>query len=277
MAIADYEGSRDSGQQIELWDFVYGEAGQTYRYTDGDRELLYATNLYSPLSIERTVIETKGKLSGREIKVKVPSTSEIAQLFRIFPPGRVVSVVLRQGHDITPHSDDNYGVVWTGRVLEASRSETTTTLTCEALSAGMRKPGLRRHYQWPCPLVLYGTQCGATKTAIPTTVTGITGNKITVTDGFLGAYTAADFIGGMVDWQGSSGTEARGILRVEGTNVIVLAGPPIGLATSDPMNVYLGCPHTLAGCQNLHGNAVNFGGHPWIPTAGNPVNKNTHT
>jgi len=277
MAINDFEGSKDAGQQIELYDFVYGEAGQTYRYTDGETAVTYAANEYVPLPITRDKITSKGDLSGREVKLKVPKSSEIADLFRIFPPGRVVSVIIRQGHLTDPVSDDNFGVVWTGRVLESKRNNIEAELTCEASAAGMRRPGLRRHYQWPCPHALYGPQCKATKTAIPAVVASIAGNKITLPDGFMGAYTAADFIGGLLDWQGDSGTEARGILRIEGTTVVVISGPPIGMAATDTVNVYLGCARTIASCANLHNNIVNYGGHPWIPLSGNPVGKNNHT
>lgn len=285
MAINDYEGSRDRGQQVELYQFIYGEAGQEYLYTDGEGDITFDGKTYTPLSIDRDKITSKGDLSGREIKVKVPISSEIANLFRIFPPGRVVNLIIRQGHVANPDdpvefaTGDNFGVIWTGRVLESSRAGSEATLTCEALSSGMKRPGLTRHYQWSCPLALYGTgvgQCNAPKVANPAVVSTIVGNKITLVDGWIGAFAGKDFIGGLFEWQGVSGTEARGILRVESTNTIVISGPPIGLAVTDSVDVFLGCPHTLAGCETLHDNVVRYGGEPWIPTAGNPVGRNTH-
>ena len=42
------------------------------------------------------------------------------------------------------------------------------------------------------------------------------------------------------------------------------------------MAVYLGCPHTLEGCETIHDNVVNYGGHPFIPVASNPIGKNNH-
>lgn len=299
MALEDYEGSRDRGQQVELYQFVYGEEDQEYLYTDGEESVTFDGRTYVPLPISRDKITSKGDLSGREIKVTVPAGSPIADLFRIFPPGRVVSVIIRQGHlanfdDPAEFADgENFAVIWTGRILESSRNGYEATLTCEALSAGMRRPGLRRHYQWSCPLALYGPQCKALKVAIPAVVQNLVGNKITLLEDWIpvpvlpedaeegevapAPPTTNKFIGGMLDWQGEAGTEARGILRVEGASVIVISGPAIGLSIGDSVNVYLGCSHTVEDCENLHQNILNYGGHPWIPTTGNPVGKNNHS
>ena len=141
----------------------------------------------------------------------------------------------------------------------------------------MRRPGLRRHYQWPCPLALYGPRCRAVKTAMPATVASINGNKVTLTDGWIGSRVPANFIGGLFEWQGSAGKESRGILRIEGTNTVVISGPPVGLVAAQAVSVFIGCPHTLDGCGTLHNNAVNSVGHPWIPSNGNPFGKNNHT
>lgn len=283
MAINDYEGSIDRGQQVELWQFIYGSAGQEYLYTDGSKPVVLDGKTYTPLSIERDKISTKGDLSGREMAVKVPIASEIADLFRIFPPGRVVNVILRQGHLANPNDppeflgEGNFGVVWTGRVLESSRNTNVATLTCESLSSGMKRTGLRRHYQWSCPLVLYGPDCGANKVARPGTVSAIEGNKITLIGGWSVGLAPVNFIGGLAEWAGNTGLESRGILRVEAGGVVVISGPPIGLDVGETMNVYVGCPHTIEGCTTLHNNVHNYGGQPWIPTEGNPVGKNNHT
>ncbi|ARB05718.1 hypothetical protein [Synechococcus virus S-ESS1] len=281
MAINDYEGSIDRGQQVELYQFIYGASGEEYLYTDGSSEVVLDEKTYSTLAIKRDKIRSKGDLSGREVKIEVPSNSEIADLFRIFPPGRVVSVIIRQGHLANPDDPPefeggNFGVVWTGRILEASRRANTTTLTCESLGAGMRRTGLRRHYQWSCPHVLYGPDCRAAKNGNTGTVTAINGNRITLIGAWSGGNAPVNFIGGMVEWAGTSGLEARGILRVEDGGVIVISGPPVGLEVGENVDVFVGCPHTVEGCETLHNNIVNYGGQPWIPTTGNPVGKNNH-
>lgn len=275
MGIETYEQGVDLGAPIELFEFVYGEAGQAFRYTDADTDQTYGGETYTAVAVSRAKIETDGKLDGREVQIEVPIDSDVAELFRIFPPGRVVNAIIRQGHEGDP--DNEFPVAWTGRVLEALRGEAETTLVCEALSAGMRRPGLRRHYQWSCPLALYGPRCGATKTAIPAVVDSIAGNQITLVSGWEGVYLPTNFTGGLIEWVTDTGTESRGVLRIEGTDTVVISGVPLGLEAGDVVDVFLGCPHTLTGCADLHNNVQNYGGQPWIPDGINPFGKNNHT
>lgn len=290
MAFSNYETSRILGQPVMLYQFVYGVLGDgvtplTYDYTDHSAPVEHAGVTYQPLPIRGSSIKSSGKLDDGDISLRVPRDSQIADLFRIYPPGRVVTVTIRQGH--IPNPDDppafaegeNFPVVWLGRVLEASREEIETTLTCEAASASMRRAGLRRHYQWPCPLVLYGSRCNANRAAATTvsTVSAITSNEVLLVTPWRKAGTAnADYTGGLIEWTSSAGPDQRAIKRVRANDWIVLSAPAFDLDVGDTVNVILGCPHTLAGCESLHNNVVNYGGQPYIPTE-NPIGKNSHT
>jgi len=314
MAFEDYESSRASSQPVELYQFVYGvEADGTtpiyFAYTDGEAEVTHDSIIYVPLAgLERTKLESKGKLDSNEVRVTVPRTSGVADLFRIFPPGRVVTVVIRQGNVPNPSDPsswalgENFPVAWLGRVLESSREGPEATLTCESASASMKRPGLRRNYQWPCPLALYGSRCQADQASatVTATVASATGNKIVLSEPWqkqvpvdplvpLGAQEdvgVGNYIGGLVEWAGPSGPERLSILRINGTAELVLTGPARDLAPTDTLEVSLGCPHTMAACGSLHvyteddvtffSNVVNYGGHPFIPTF-NPLNKNNHS
>lgn len=285
MALNDFETARKSGAPVELYRILYGETA-ALTYTDGEAPITYNGEVYEPHpGLERSKIESSGKLQSPEMKIVVPITSPIAELFRIYPPGRVVSIVIRQGHVTdasTPSAwatGENFPVSWSGRVLEGRRDDLRCTLTCELISASMRRPGLRQHYQWTCSLPLYGARCAANQAAATTvgTVASISGNRVSLQAGWEKVgRTGPDYIGGMIRWTGTLGSEFRSILRVEG-NTLVLDGPPIDLAVAAPVDVMLGCPHTLDGCQTVHANAVNFGGHPFIPSGTNPIGKNNHT
>lgn len=300
MAMNDYEVSKSRGQPVELYLFRYGsEVDDFFAYTDGERDVLHGGITYTPLPVDRGKIESKGKLDANEVQITVPRPSDVADLFRIYPPARIVTVTIRQGH--IPNGDDpasyalgeNFPVAWLGRVLEASREEAECVLTCESASASMKRPGLRRHYQWPCSLVLYGPRCRADKVAatVTCTVATVGGNRLTLDAPFLpqvpvdpadpllgtqDAHTVAAYVGGIIQWAGPTGTEYQSILRTEGTAGLVLTGPTRGLLIGATVALSLGCPHTLAGCEALHNNVVNYGGHPFIPTF-NPLGKNNHT
>ncbi|AWY09485.1 hypothetical protein vB_RpoS-V16_49 [Ruegeria phage vB_RpoS-V16] len=285
MAFNDYETSRESGQPVELYLFVYGTApGAHYAYTNAEQVIEHDGITYTPLPIERGKVATKGRAESDELTVEVPLTAPIANLFAAFPPGRVIALTIREGH-ISEGEDirswglgEQFTVTWLGRVLESRRTANKATLTCENSAAGMKRVGLRRHYQYSCPLALYGSRCQADKEAakLTGTVLAVVGVKLNMTPGWNGTNSVSDYIGGLVEWDSGDGREYRTILRVEGTDTIVLRMLPLNLVDGSTVDVFLGCPRTLGACAALHNNAVNYGGQPFIPTV-NPVGKNNHT
>jgi hypothetical protein len=85
----------------------------------------------------------------------------------------------------------------------------------------------------------------------------------------------------MVEWDNDRGDrETRTILKVLGSNRLVLAGFIKDMAIGKPIDVILGCNRgwymesgalsDKTDCHFLHNNAPNFGGCPFIPTV-NPV------
>lgn len=283
MSLGDFETSRRSGEPVELYKVQHGESVAMY-YTDADLPIQYEGDTYLPHPIERENLESRAKLDRTEMRVTVPLTSPISDLFRIYPPGRVVNITIRQGHVPDPglpvswSEGENFPVLFQGRILEARRDENKCDLNCELVSASMKRPGLRRHYQWPCPLVLYGSRCQADKGAgtAAVTVSALTGNTATLASPWIHEGRAGrDYVGGTLSWPGALGWEQRTVLRVEGDE-LTLDGPLTDLVPGASANVVLGCPHTLEGCRSLHSNAVNFGGHPYIPAGTNPIGKNNY-
>lgn len=284
MAVQDYEESADRGQPFELFLFQYGDnSGRVYGYTDAHEAIDYDGVTYEPIAITRDTVKTEGRGESQSMKVEVPMSSDVAMLFRQFPPGRVVSLIVRQSHK--PNGDDpaeflageQYSVVWTGQVLESQRSGSVASLNCENAQSGMKKVGLRLHYQWPCPLALYSTRCRANKEDAKTTATATSvANAVTFSAGWNGSNDASAYIGGLVEWDSDNGREYRTILSIVSENVVKLNASMLDFTEGSAVDIFLGCPHNLAGCASLHNNAVNYGGHHLIPLV-NPVNKNNHT
>lgn len=276
MTYGTYEASRTLGAPIHLYEFACGP--QYFRYTDHEVAAVYLGNTFNPLPIDRGKLVETGTMDKKQFSITLPHDCDIANLYLAYPPSDVTTVKIWAGHLGDP--DDEFKVVYTGRVLSCTRKKSSATLTCEPVTTSMKRNGLRRRYQYGCPYVLYSEKCGASKAAntVTSLVSDINGSRITLP----GAWTAkpkAKYLDGIVSWTKTDGsTETRTIKRVEsGGNVLLLSYLPTGLAAGMTVSVSLGCNHKAGiaaqadgDCGPLFGNIVNFGGQPWIPFK-NPI------
>lgn len=288
MARADFETSVESGQPVSLYLFRYG-TGPTdfYAYTNAEFDVTYNSVVYAAAYTPEQLdeVESKQKQGQSEVKIRMPLASEVVELFRIYPPTQIVTVVIREGH--IPNASDpgswatgeNFPVSWLGRVLEVEREDEFAVIACDSSAASMRRPGLRHHYQYPCRFTVYQGRCGAVKTTheTTTTVAAVSGNRVTLdTPWIAGGRSEIDYHRGTVEWDGLSGRVIRHILRVEPTDILVLNGPATDLAVTDSVDLYIGCTKFATYCRDVHNTIVTFGGFPGIPYH-NPTGKNNHT
>ena len=274
-----FDANKRHAAPVELYLFSTGTEEDAYiAYTDAEEPVAFQGKVYQPITIQHGKIAASASLDKSTLGVEVPLGAEIAELFRIFPPAQVVGLIIRSGNQ--GDADQNFPVIWTGRVLSCARPEPNgpqkAVLSCEPASTSTKRSGLRRHYQTTCPHVLYGTRCKASQAAATVTAaaTALGANTITFAAGWNGTRPAGKFTTGMTTWQGTRGLERRMILAVAG-NTLTLAGPTTDLIVGADVDVALGCNHLMTDCQDLHTNILNFGGQPWIPLK-NPVNHNNH-
>jgi len=283
MTYSELESSRARGRPAELYYFRYGsDPAAFFAYTDVEAPITYDGVVYNPIPIKRGGVVSQGSLDKTRLSVKVPLSSEIAELFRVYPPGQVVTLRIRGGH--LTDEDSEFPVVWVGRVLQCSRDNANGPegdLSCEPSSTSMRRVGLRRHYQLSCPHVLYATGdnlCNADKLAATTSVvvSAVSYTGVRLPDGWFGSIDSKKYVGGLLTWQTATIREQRTILRVPTPTTLVLAGPTIGLLAGATVEVILGCNHQTDDCQTLHDNILNYGGQPTIPLK-NPIRTNPFT
>lgn len=285
MAYADYQGSRQDGQPVQLFLFRYGtQAAEIFAYSDHTEELTVdhggsvGVVIYTPVPIERDSITANGTLDKSAIKLNTDVGTDLAEIFRVYPPAAVVTLTIYEGHLDDP--DGEFVVIWAGKVVAASRNGGELELSGEPVSTSMRRPGLRYHYQYGCPKALYSTGvlgCNASKVAatVTGTVLSMGGATVTLSPGWEGAFDPAKFLGGLLEWTpAGASTDRRTIIRVSG-DTLSLSGIPRNLAVSDSVDLVLGCNHNAftsegGDCQGLHNNIVNYGGCKWIPLK-NPI------
>lgn len=241
------------------------------------KNAVYPETVYTPVPIMRGSISTQGNLDRSALEIKLPATTALAELYRFYPPSRVVNVVIRQGHLTDPDLD--FPAVWVGRVISSSRDGNEQKFTCEPISTSMRRTGLRRNYQYGCPHALYGPQCRASKEAasVFATVVEAANNLITLPVDWNNA-PPSKYTGGLVEWTTPQGNrEIRTILQVPSGVGLLVNGNLRGIEAGTQVLVSLGCNHQMTDCQDLHiengtgqPNIKNYGGQPWIPTQ-NPL------
>ena len=273
MSFPIIESSRNSGLPAELYLFVYGtRPGSHYAYTNAEEPITHEGITYRPIPIQREPIVAKGSMDKSMLEVRAPKTSEIAEMFRVYPPSHVVTLIIRQGH--LNDSAAEWITCFTGRVVNSNREGNEAKIGIEPIHTSMRRTGLREHWQYGCRHVLYGPRCRAQKRQFEARVTGIDGTALSLSAGWNLSLDPRSFTAGLFEWPGVDNIEPRTILRVLDSVTILLSGFVRGLAVNDRVLLAPGCNHELSDCEHLHANTPNFGGCPWIPTknpfAGSP-------
>lgn len=265
------ETSDALGEPLDLYRFSYGGgAANIFCYTDADFEIIHAGDVYQPAPIERGSIVTAETLDKASLDVTLPHDTEVAELFLTQPPAATVALTVFRCHwdadagAITPPQ-----TIWIGRVLGCSREDYLASLSCEPASTSLHRIGLRRHYQYMCPHVLYGPHCRAQAGNHQFLSSPVAVDQRSIT---VSGEWGDQFLGGMLAWQPvGQPTERRTILQRfynagNMTTRFVLAGGVRKLRTGDEIELFRGCKHTLGDCRDVFNNAPNFGGTPFIPT-----------
>lgn len=281
MSFADFEESRAAGNPVQCYLFRYGaEEGEYFAYTAAtevvaiDHGAPLGSIDYYPVPVQRETINSDGTLDKQALKLNLDVGAGLAEIFRIYPPSDVITLTIFEGHLDDP--DGEFLAVWGGRIVSASREHGELVLSGEPVSTQLRRPGLRRHYQYGCTHLLYAGQsgkvgCHASKAAgtVTSTVAALSGTTVTLDSGWEGSKPPAKFQRGMVEWTpAGASVQRRTILRVTG-DVLTLAGLATNLDVGDSIDVVLGCNHKAfapdGDCEALHDVVPDYGGQPWIP------------
>ncbi|MCK4518090.1 hypothetical protein KAT92_04895, partial [Candidatus Babeliales bacterium] len=135
------EKSTDSGEPVELYEFLY--QSRAYRHTSHSENLTHIDTLYTAISISRSGISQTQESAKNNITLTIDRREDVVQLFVDRPPSDVVRVSIIRKHV----GDDGFAVVWTGRVLNVEIKGLQAELHCEPIFTSIKRPGTRRHWQ----------------------------------------------------------------------------------------------------------------------------------
>lgn len=252
------ERSVQDGAPVELYEFARN--AKIWRYTSSEQDIADSSETWVSVPITRTAVEVNTESARNAIKLTVPRNFEVADLFRISPPTDIIAVTVRRYHR---GEEEDIAVIWIGRVLNVSFEGARAIMTCEPVSASLKRQGLRRLYQKQCPHPLYGPGCEVDKTAHDhlTTITGIDGVSVTVA-----SLLSKPYAGGFIEIEDADGNfERRFIRSFSGTTLVLNFPLGPGVGESDAVIVYPGCDHTMQTCNDVYANILNYGGMPFVP------------
>lgn len=243
---------------VELYRFTQGAT--VWTWTSGDAAVVHASETYVPYPISRNAVTQGTDIHKANLAVKVPRNNPIG-LQNIQYPQEAI-----QGLTIFEKEGSEVRVFWKGRVISSKLAGSEITLGCESVFTSMRRPGLRRRYQKPCPHALYGRGCKVVKADFdfPGTVAAISGTTLTVAaaagqpDGYFTAGIA----------ETADGTPRLIVEHVGST--LTLMRPFYDLAVDDGITLFPGCDQSEEVCHDRFDNLDNHGGFKRLP-AKNPM------
>lgn len=255
------EISATGGAPVELYLFTRGV--KTWCYTSADEAQTHLSQVYTPVPMLRGQIEDVAELNRAELQIEIPHDLAVATQFIAYPPGEVVTLKIFRRH--RTDVDLETRVIWIGRVLSARWGDDGNVLICEPISTSLKRTGLRRRYGRQCGRVLYMPDCGVNPASfrVQGTVAAINGNQFDIAA--AAGQPNGHFNGGYLWWQMADGRkDSRMIISHVGDQITLAAVMP-AVSVGDAIELYPGCPHTIAVCESRFSNHENNGGFMFTP------------
>ena len=211
-------------------------------------------------------IRQSGETANDAVTLVAPSWIGPSQLFMSAAPARNVQVAILAKHE--DHAE--MVTVYVGEVAQINfPAPGLSRISCETLTASMRRQGLRLGWQRSCPYALYDPlTCKVDKAAWGKNFRVVSINGFTVVANLIATTAVANqFDNGFLTWtHPTRGVEYIPIETQTGTSQVTLTlmSEPGELFPGATGTMYPGCNFTPASCQAF-GNYDNYGGVPDMP------------
>lgn len=262
MPYSEFEKSAFGGEPFELYTFIRGD--QRWRYTSGSNTFEYFNNTsYESLIYQAAAIKRGNLAQGQEaaknaLTLTVPMDLPLLDAFRGIPDFGVMTINLERLH--VADYEQEVITIWTGRVLgvKFSPDQGHAEINCEPVMVSLKRNGLRRLYSKNCSHVLYGLDCKVVATPVAAQVIAVDQNRVTLNIQMV----AYEYAGG---WLQTPTGEQRAMITENDEQTVTLIYPIEQLVQWQPVEIYMGCDHSLETCNTKFNNILNYGGFPWIP------------
>ena len=261
----DYEQSTDSGEPVELHEFVERETGRAWRYVDGPVAISYGGNTYIPVWIEGAEIEQGANPLRDQTSVRVDWDCELVRPFKRSIPELPIDYTRYKLH-VDQAAEQFSGTVTAVRFRQEDRQgKRHAEILIDPATNDLKDVGLATRSGRQCQVRLFSNECGLDRAdwAYSGALATVTGKTITSTvfSGLASGWLAGgDFVAANDAW----GIARRKILSHVGATVI-LSRAVYGMSAGQLFTCYAGCDHTRDCCGGKFGNLPNMRGQPLIP------------
>lgn len=254
------EGSVDEGRPVQAFK-IKGIFG-TYRYTDGDDEVIIGGELYRPVTIERGNVNLSSITDSlKTVSIDVPQDAQLAKDYGSIDTPERFSVEVFRAHRGDDWSTD-FKRVWSGVAYGYGyngRHFSISTVAYPQLQLTYQVKQTK--FQLKCNHSLFDGRCGLRQSnhRSQTSVTAVGNRSLTVQSS---PWPSGDLVRGrvisLVSW------ESRAILANSG-NVLTLDRNFLRMTAGDQVRLIRGCDKSFARCDAGFGNTDRFGGFPFKP------------
>lgn len=261
MTYAIKDVSVSSGEPFECYEFV--AAHKTWRFTSHAESQTLGGEVYEPLPIVRTVIETGSIVDALQtMDFQIPCDHELAKTFCYTISPKWLDVVVYRAH-VGDDLSTEFKIEWVGELSGAAPVGKWGVLkTGNKFQTQLNGNLSSVFYQKICNHTLFDERCKVVKATftVSALVTKIQGQIITVDDD------------GYADNELNSGTIVNTRTGEEQTivsniaNVIRIGYPFFDILVGDTVDLVRGCNHLRLGdCKLVFNNVDNYGGFDHIP------------
>ena len=242
----------------ELYDFVI--AGQHWRYTSYQQDVIFAGETYQAATIKRNEWSSEADLKPLQVRITVPLTEFAAKFVANYPVQRVGLEIIRWFlSDIVA-----YFKIFSGEVLSIVVTKAGAELACESASRLYSALIPRVVHQAACNHALFDNGCKLDEFDYRTTAEGVTVAGSTIQHAAFDAQPDGYFAWGKV--KTSDGDYRLITAHIGNTITIQTPFPSTSLATGGEVIAWPGCDKAKTTCQNKFNNFANFLGMPFIPS-----------
>lgn len=259
MSFDTYESSVEDGRPIRFYRFTLGST--VWRYTTADQDLTVAAAVWKARAISDDGIKQTGDATTDALNITGPNNLGPTVVYSSSAPQTPIKAEILEMHE----GMTALRVIYIGEVVQVNPNRPGgAVITCQTLSASMRRQGLRLGWSRTCPYAHYDAlTCKVDKAdfAVAATVQSISGFAVTVNvNGGQDGY----FRGGFAEW--SHPVRGYYAVTIESHTgyVLTMFDDTSEMYPGMQITLYPGCARTESACTSFN-NILNYGGCSKMP------------